>query len=124
MKAHCPVYNTNRMVEEYARCFYLPAHLRSRFVANHVHSGARELAAWRRRMEDAWPSVKIVELTCDSEDRPVGDDLPVRASSARRAGARGRRRRGDPRRRRRRRETCTKPRASPSVPDGDVATES
>jgi glycogen phosphorylase len=78
MKAHCPVYNTNRMVEEYARCYYMPAHLRSRFVANHVHSGARELAAWRRRMEEAWPEVRIVELSCDAEDRPVGDDLPVR----------------------------------------------
>ncbi len=80
MRAHCPVFNTNRMVEEYTRCFYLPAHLRARFVAQHVHSGAKELAAWRRRMTEVWPSVSIVELSSEDFDRPVGDDLLVRAA--------------------------------------------
>jgi len=59
MRAHCPVYNTNRMVEEYMRCYYLPAHVRSRFVANQVSAGARVLAAWRRRMTESWASVAI-----------------------------------------------------------------
>ncbi len=79
MQAHCPVFNTNRMVEEYTRCFYLPAHLRSRFVVHQVHSGARELAAWRRRMSDVWPAVAIEDVSTGEGDRPVGDDMPVRA---------------------------------------------
>lgn len=79
MRAHCPVYNTNRMVEEYMRCFYLPAHVRSRFVANQVSAGARVLAAWRRRMTESWPSVAIEQVTMDEGDRPVGALMPVRA---------------------------------------------
>jgi len=67
------------MVGEYARSYYLPAHLRSRFVAHQVHSGAKELAAWRHRMEEAWPGVAIIQLTFEEGDRPVGDEMPVRA---------------------------------------------
>ncbi len=79
MKAHCPVFNTNRMVEEYTRGFYLPAHLRASYIAHEVNSGARQLAAWRRRMAEAWPGVSIVQVTTGEGDRPVGDSLSVRA---------------------------------------------
>jgi starch phosphorylase len=78
MRAHCPVFNANRMVEEYSRRFYLPAHVRSRFVAHDIHSGARELASWRRRMADAWPRVQIEQVVTGDGDRPVGDEMPVR----------------------------------------------
>jgi glycogen phosphorylase len=78
MRAHCPVFNTDRMVEEYSRCEYLPAHVRSSFVAHDVHSGARQLAAWRRKMEEAWSSVAIEQVATGDGDRPVGDEMPVR----------------------------------------------
>jgi len=79
MKAHCPVFNTNRMVEEYTRGYYLPAHLRASYIVHHVNSGARELAAWRRRMTEAWGGVSITQVTTGEGDRPVGDALTVRA---------------------------------------------
>ncbi|MDM7916385.1 MAG: alpha-glucan family phosphorylase [Candidatus Eisenbacteria bacterium] len=79
MRNYCPVFNTNRMVEEYGRCYYLPAHVRSRFVARQVLSGARELAAWRRRMHDAWPAVSILSVAAEDGDLPVGHDMPVQA---------------------------------------------
>jgi len=79
MIAHCPVFNTNRMVEQYTRCFYLSAHIRSLFVDNQVLSGARALAKWRQRMEEAWPVVSIEQVNTVEGEKPVGDRMPVRA---------------------------------------------
>src|SRR5438445_3582150 len=45
----CPVFNTHRMVQEYAKFGYWPSHLRyTQLTADNDHA-ARQLAAWRKR---------------------------------------------------------------------------
>jgi starch phosphorylase len=78
MIAYCPIFNANRMVGEYARHYYLPAHERFSRVEEDQHSGARELASWRQRVSAAWSNVAIARLTCGEGDLPVGQAMPVR----------------------------------------------
>jgi starch phosphorylase len=62
MKRLTPVFNTNRMVAEYAERFYLPAsqrHLRLR--ANNA-ARVHPLVTWRRRLRDHGSEVRVVEV--------------------------------------------------------------
>jgi starch phosphorylase len=80
MKRLTPVFNTNRMVAEYAERFYLPAsarHLRLR-ADNAARVGP--LVAWRKRLRDHGSEAKVVQV--DSEAPPevfVGATLKIMA---------------------------------------------
>lgn len=53
------VFNTNRMVGEYAERFYLAAHqVGSRLSADGLE-GAKHLAEWRKRVRGAWSRVSV-----------------------------------------------------------------
>jgi starch phosphorylase len=69
-----PVFNTNRMVEEYTERCYLPSHTRAKKLsADHLRE-AKELAAWRKRIAGDWPQIHI-----EAVDAPVGDSFRVGA---------------------------------------------
>jgi starch phosphorylase len=69
-----PVFNTNRMVEEYTQRCYLPSHRRTtRLSADHLKA-AKELALWRRRISSEWNQVRV-----EGVDAPAGDELRVGA---------------------------------------------
>jgi starch phosphorylase len=76
----CPVFNTNRMVQEYTAKAYHPARDRHARLMRDGFRRARELAAWRARVRKAWAEVQVsrVELEVPEEVR-VGDELEVRA---------------------------------------------
>ncbi len=58
----CPVYNTNRMVQQYAETFYLPAHdLYMKLMEGHG-AGAGALAQWKQRMAQQWDKVKVRQV--------------------------------------------------------------
>jgi starch phosphorylase len=67
-----PVFNTNRMVEEYAQRCYLPSHRREARLSADRFKGARDLAEWRRRLAGNWDQVRI-----DSVEAPAGETLRV-----------------------------------------------
>ena len=67
-----PVFNTNRMVEEYLERCYLPANRREATLAADGFRPAAELAAWRRRLAADWAGVRI-----DSVQAPTGQMLRV-----------------------------------------------
>ncbi|AMV25675.1 Glycogen phosphorylase [Gemmata sp. SH-PL17] len=70
-----PVFNTNRMVEQYTERCYVPSHRRAaKLSANHLQ-GAKELAAWRRRVGSEWGQVRI-----EAVDAPTGEALRVGAT--------------------------------------------
>jgi starch phosphorylase len=75
-----PVFNTNRMVEQYTELCYLPSHRRAaKLSADHLKA-ARELAAWRRRVLADWPQVKVEAVEAKVGDvMRVGHKFPVRA---------------------------------------------
>lgn len=67
-----PVFNTNRMVEEYAERCYLPSHRRfTKLSAEHL-TAAKDLAVWRRRVQHDWGQVRV-----ESVEAPTGDTLRV-----------------------------------------------
>jgi starch phosphorylase len=80
MKGICPVFNTNRMVAEYAERCYFPALSRGARLAANNQRGARDLTAWRKRVESEWPSLRVVEIRAENvSERAVGQTVTVSA---------------------------------------------
>lgn len=62
MAAIGPAFNTMRMVRAYADDMYVPAIRRRRLLGADSTGGARDLTAWKQRIREAWPAVRIDEL--------------------------------------------------------------
>jgi starch phosphorylase len=67
------------MVREYAADLYLPLHHRAVGLNADGHARAKRLAAWRRRIADAWPHVRIVDVAADDSTTAVGSRRRLRA---------------------------------------------
>ncbi|MGL6097154.1 MAG: alpha-glucan family phosphorylase [Fimbriiglobus sp.] len=72
MTSLIPVFNTNRMVEEYLTKCYLPAHRREAKLTGDKLRGAADLAAWRKRLVQSWGQVRVEEI-----DAPTGQMMKV-----------------------------------------------
>jgi starch phosphorylase len=79
MRTLCAFFNTNRMVREYTESFYLPAVQRFWHLMEQEGAHARALAAWKRRMYQNWPKIRIGEVKADADALRVGDVLHVHA---------------------------------------------
>ncbi|HTS96861.1 MAG TPA: alpha-glucan family phosphorylase [Streptosporangiaceae bacterium] len=79
-----PLAQATRMVREYVTTMYLPAARSSRALAagRPVFAGARELAAWKKRVADAWPAVAIEHVEAEDGEPSPGERLVVRATVA------------------------------------------
>ncbi|OGL61104.1 MAG: alpha-glucan phosphorylase [Candidatus Tectomicrobia bacterium RIFCSPLOWO2_12_FULL_69_37] len=80
LKSLAPVFNTNRMVREYAERFYLPlARHRSYLISDNL-APARSLAVWKAKVREAWPRVQVRNITVDRNGVvSVGTPLQVGA---------------------------------------------
>ncbi|NUP26659.1 MAG: alpha-glucan family phosphorylase [Nocardia sp.] len=67
-----PQVLADRMVREYAERYYAPAAAARRQATAADLRGAREIAEYRRRVDDAWPGVRVVQV--DAAGLP---DTPV-----------------------------------------------
>ncbi|HKN97752.1 MAG TPA: alpha-glucan family phosphorylase, partial [Pseudonocardiaceae bacterium] len=77
-----PEVQASRMVREYVESYYVPAAAAAARVGGDGFTGARELAAYRARVADAWPRMRVLggELTVDGPTPPVvGATMWVRA---------------------------------------------
>ena len=76
-----PKVLASRMVRDYAVEYYAPAAAACHKVIDDDFAGARSVAAYRRKVEAAWPSVKVVQV--DSSGLPdtpeIGSTLSLRA---------------------------------------------
>jgi starch phosphorylase len=80
MRRLTPIYNTNRMVAEYAERFYLPASARHLRLRADNAARVRPLVEWRKRIRDHGSEVKIVEVDCQSTKEVfVGAALKITA---------------------------------------------
>ncbi|HHJ16456.1 MAG TPA: glycosyltransferase family 1 protein [Gammaproteobacteria bacterium] len=59
MKSALPQFNSQRMVMDYIRGFYSPASEQGRKLARNRSRGAKELARWKTRVRERWPSVTL-----------------------------------------------------------------
>jgi starch phosphorylase len=75
-----PRLQADRMVAEYVTDMYVPAAQASREMAADGFAGAKDLAAWRRRVLKAWPGVRIEHVEADLAEPRLGSRLSVRAS--------------------------------------------
>ena len=55
----CPVFNTNRMVQEYVEQCYYPSGQRFSMLTADNLKRAAELARWRQRLLHVWPQVRV-----------------------------------------------------------------
>jgi starch phosphorylase len=76
----CHFVNTHRMVSEYTCRFYIKAHDHFRNLEKDGAARGRELAAWLRHVEQAWPQVRIEAVDGDPINTlPVGTNIRARA---------------------------------------------
>ena len=76
----CPVFNTNRMVQEYTERLYLPALDRARTLCANALADARALSGWQQTLRSRWHAIKVLSTELDTRGQfAVGDELPVRA---------------------------------------------
>ena len=75
-----PKVLASRMVQDYVATLYAPA-ARSGRSLNTDFTGAREVAAWKARVREAWPAVRVdhVEASGVADAPEVGSTLEVRA---------------------------------------------
>ena len=80
MRSICPVFNTNRMIHEYAERFYLPSAERYQRLAENGMARARALAEWKSQVQNHWPEIRVESVEADTPaELQVGDELEVRA---------------------------------------------
>ncbi len=77
-----PALSADRMVREYVERLYIPASHAEALVSENGYQPARELAAWKARVREAWPSVHVLHVESGGVDAvpQVGDVLHVRAN--------------------------------------------
>ncbi|MFA7288276.1 MAG: alpha-glucan family phosphorylase [Melioribacteraceae bacterium] len=81
MKMHGPVFNTSRMVEQYAQKFYFPAiEKRTHLQAKDWEKG-KEFSAWRDKVHRNWDSVRFnkIEEEKKNGELKVGKKFSVSA---------------------------------------------
>jgi len=75
-----PMFNTQRMVREYVQDFYVPSIRLTHQMMDKELAGAKQLAAWKQRVRDAWPDVRIKDITLKSGgELKVGEAAKVEA---------------------------------------------
>ncbi len=78
-----PMYNTNRMVRQYAENFYNPAAARWDELMSQEMAKARELAVWKRKIREQFGNVRIESVSdnigANGTGTHVGRDVRVEA---------------------------------------------
>jgi starch phosphorylase len=76
----CPVFSTDRMVQEYASRSYMPSYGQWKQLVDDDLALALDLARWKERIFKAWPQVSIEEALAQVSDAvAVGSLVPVSA---------------------------------------------
>jgi starch phosphorylase len=76
----CPLFNTNRMVHEYAERFYLPCYEKWSELASEEMARAKLLAQWKAVVKSAWQEVRVHDVrVTDRVSLQVGSSLEVAA---------------------------------------------
>lgn len=80
IKTICPFFNTNRMVEDYARQFYLPNINKWRILKENDWNELKALTLWKQNVTKLWPKIRIIDVQIPiDESTKVGDRLPIQA---------------------------------------------
>ncbi len=76
----CPIFNTNRMVQEYTERFYIPCTLRRNILRADKRKRSLALSAWKQKIETCWERVHFTHITTGpTENLAYGSSLDVTA---------------------------------------------
>jgi len=76
----CPVFNTNRMIEEYSRKFYVPADQQYKNVTVNNFDNSKKIAEWKKKLVTSWKEIKILGVEDNvSSDIVLESDFNVKA---------------------------------------------
>ncbi|HEX2769366.1 MAG TPA: alpha-glucan family phosphorylase, partial [Geobacteraceae bacterium] len=79
MQTLCPVFSTDRMVQEYTEHCYIPSFERWLKLDRNDLRLAVDLAAWKEKVQKLWPQVRIEAIETEgTEEVTVGSQVPVR----------------------------------------------
>ena len=76
-------FTTNRMMTDYCNQYYIPQSERYAMLAADGCAKAREIAAWKKRVTEAWPSINVLSHEKPnasyilSQDNPFSGDVVV-----------------------------------------------
>jgi len=76
LAALAPVFNTDRMVEEYCTRYYLPGHERAARLMADGQQQVHELVKWQERLRGAWKDVAVKQVAVSGD----GDYAVARAT--------------------------------------------
>lgn len=81
MRGVCPVFNTNRMVEEYTERFYLPCLLQWNYLNSNDMIELKQLVNWKNKIREKWEQIFISDVqVINPGDREVGEDISIKAN--------------------------------------------
>lgn len=76
-----PFFNTNRMVRDYLKKYYLPAAEQWDKLSKEQFKAARDLSKWKHKVYNNWRHVKIVSVTStENQQIQVGGVLALQAT--------------------------------------------
>jgi len=80
MRTINPVFNTQRMVQDYTNRFYVPATTRRIAMKADNRGRSRVLAEWKEKVRACWPHVRFTNMESGPLDGlPYGSNLEVTA---------------------------------------------
>jgi starch phosphorylase len=80
MQSLCPVFSTDRMVQEYTNHSYIPSYTQWQRLVDDDLALALDLARWKERIFKAWPQIRIEQTEAQAADSVVvGTVIPVSA---------------------------------------------
>ena len=83
MQSLCPVFSTDRMVQEYTGHSYIPSYTQWKRLVDDDLALALDLARWKEVMFKAWPQISIEQAEAQAADAvAVGSLVPVSARIA------------------------------------------
>ncbi len=81
MKALGPFFNTHRMVQEYFEKYYSRAFEKRNILLEKDWKKVKELAEWKRRVEDNWDKINVLEYSSDGSAKQllVGENFILKS---------------------------------------------
>ena len=81
MRTTIPNFNAQRMVKDYINNFYTRANNHQKMLSANNNEPAHELSAWKQKIAQLWPKVKMRRI--DEATGPIldGDSLPIRIAA-------------------------------------------
>ena len=70
-------FTTNRMMEDYCVQYYQPQYDRFNFLIADGSAKAREIAAWKKKVEEAWPAINVISFTAPNASYVLSQDNPL-----------------------------------------------